>query len=137
MQRKFDESIKQHLGLAATPQDFPTEDLTPDPELYDDPNVIDPDYGDAEIKHEMGAIICPPNSCYLRVVTWIRATWPHRKKDRISNPIGIANDNPILDTQSYIINFDDGDQTELIANMMAKSLYLQCDPNGNQKWWWQ
>jgi hypothetical protein len=28
--------------------------------------------------------------------------------------------------------FDDGDQTELTANMIAESLYLQCDPNGNQ-----
>ena len=36
------------------------------------------------------------------------------------------------DTRSYIIKFDDGDQTELTANMIAESLYLQCDPNGNQ-----
>ncbi len=31
------------------PQDFPAEDLTPDPEYNDDTNIIDPDYGDAEI----------------------------------------------------------------------------------------
>jgi hypothetical protein len=30
------------------------------------------------------------------------------------------------------VKFDDGDQTELTANMIAESLYLQCDPNGNQ-----
>jgi hypothetical protein len=55
-----------------------------------------------------------------------------RKRDRDGNPIGRANDNPILDTKSYIVKFDDGDQTELTANMIAESLYLQCDPNGNQ-----
>jgi hypothetical protein len=54
------------------------------------------------------------------------------KCDRDGNPGGHANDNPILDTRSYIINFDDGDQTELTANMIAESLYLQCDPDGNQ-----
>jgi hypothetical protein len=48
------------------------------------------------------------------------------------HPVGHANDNPILDTRSYIINFNDGDQTELTANMIAESLYLQCDPDGNQ-----
>jgi hypothetical protein len=36
MRGKFDESIELHLGLAALPQDFPAEDLTPDPTYYDD-----------------------------------------------------------------------------------------------------
>ncbi len=47
-----------------------------------------------------------------------------RKRDRDSNPVGRANDNPILDTRSYIANFDDGNQTEFTANMIAESLYL-------------
>ena len=51
------------------------------------------------------------------------------KHDRDGNPpIGLANANPILDTRSYIVHFDDGDQTELTANMIAESLYSQCDP---------
>jgi hypothetical protein len=32
----------------------------------------------------------------------------------------------------YIVNFDDGNQTELTVNMIAESLYSQCDPDGNQ-----
>ncbi len=28
--------------------------------------------------------------------------------------------------------FDDGDVTELTANLIAKSMYAQCDPDGNQ-----
>jgi hypothetical protein len=55
-----------------------------------------------------------------------------RKRDQDGNPVGCANDNPILDTRSYIFNFDDGDQTEVTANMIAESLYSQCDPDGNQ-----
>jgi hypothetical protein len=42
MRCKFDESIEHHLGPAALPQDFPAEDLTPDPTYYDDTNAMDP-----------------------------------------------------------------------------------------------
>jgi hypothetical protein len=43
----------------------------------------------------------------------------------------------LMTTQSLthdltFVNFDNGDQTELTANMIAKSLYLQCDQDGNQ-----
>jgi hypothetical protein len=55
-----------------------------------------------------------------------------RKHDRNGNPVGLANSNPILDTRSYIIDFDDGDQTELTANLIAELLFSQCDPDGNQ-----
>ncbi len=48
------------------------------------------------------------------------------------NPVGLANSNPILDTRTYIINFDDGDQTKLTANLIAESLFSQCNPDGNQ-----
>ena len=30
------------------------------------------------------------------------------------------------------MTFDDGDVTELTANLIAESMYAQCDPNGNQ-----
>ncbi len=55
-----------------------------------------------------------------------------RKPDWDGNPVGHANDNPILDTRSYVVDFDDGNQTELTANMVAESLHSQCDPDGNQ-----
>ncbi len=35
-------------------QVFPTEDLTPHHEYFNDTNVINPDYGDVEIMPEMG-----------------------------------------------------------------------------------
>ena len=55
-----------------------------------------------------------------------------RKRDVDGNPTGTANVNPILDTRDYVITFDDGDVTELTANLIAESMYEQCDPNGNQ-----
>ena len=54
------------------------------------------------------------------------------KHDRDGNPVGLANSNPILDTCSYITDFNNGDQTELAANLIAESLFSQCNPDGNQ-----
>ncbi len=54
MRGNFDESINLHLGPAAMPQDFPAEDLTPDPTYYDNTATADPEYGDAEVTPETG-----------------------------------------------------------------------------------
>jgi hypothetical protein len=53
------------------------------------------------------------------------------KRDNAGNPIGLADLNPIQDTRSYVVDFADGNQAKLSANLIAKSLYLQCDPDGN------
>jgi hypothetical protein len=34
--------------------------------------------------------------------------------------------------REYIVGFHDDDVTELTANLIVKSMYAQCDPNGNQ-----
>jgi hypothetical protein len=54
MRCKFDKSIKHHLGPAALLQDFPAEDLTPDPTYYNDTNATNPEYGDAEVTPKIG-----------------------------------------------------------------------------------
>ena len=54
------------------------------------------------------------------------------KRDRDGNPVGLANSNPLLDTHSYIVDFDNGNQTKLTVNLIAESLFSQCDPAGNQ-----
>jgi len=105
--------------------------LTPDPDHFDDTNVIDLDYGDAKIMPQMGdnylsaEIMLPRGGALLakgRVST--------HKCDWDGNPIGLANPNPISDTCTYIVDFDDGDQTELTTNMIAESFYSQCDSDG-------
>ena len=55
-----------------------------------------------------------------------------RKRDADGNPKGRANSKPILDSREYTVTFDDGDVTDLTANLIAESMYAQCDPNGNQ-----
>jgi len=128
----FDQSILTHLGPAATTADFEAEDLTPDPAYFDDAHIIDPDYGDAEITPEMGDNYLTAELMLPRGGTMEKGRVSARKRDRNGNPVGLANSNPILDTRVYIIDFDDGDQTELTANLIAESLFSQCDPDGNQ-----
>ncbi len=106
--------------------------MTPDPAYFDDTHMIDPDYGDAEITPEMGDNYLTAELMLPRGGTMVKGRLSAHKRDRDGNPVGLANANPILDTRSYIIDFDDGDQTELTANLIAESLFSQCDPNGNQ-----
>jgi hypothetical protein len=54
------------------------------------------------------------------------------KRDADGNPKGCANSNSILDTREFTVMFDDGDMTDLTANLIAESMYAQCDPDGNQ-----
>ncbi len=116
----------------ALPQDFPARDLTPDPTYYDDTNAMDPEYGDTEVTPGIGDNYLSAELMLPKSDVLVKGHVTARKRDRDGNPVGHANDNPILDNRSYIVDFDDGDQTELTANMIAESLYLQCDPNGNQ-----
>ena len=55
-----------------------------------------------------------------------------RKRDAKGNPIGQANDNTILDLRVCPVEFDDGDVSELTANVITESRYALCDNNGNE-----
>ena len=95
-------------------------------------NSINPDHGDLEVTPEMGdnyigAEIMTPRG---GVLSRGRVVWC--KQDSDGNPVGRSHTNPVLDTRSYIVEFDDNDQTELIANLIAELMYAQCDPDGNQ-----
>ncbi len=133
MHKSFDLTIIDSLGPAASALDFPAEDLTPTYEHYDDDIFdFDPDYGDIEVTLEtedtfLGAEIFLPRGGQL---TKARVTAP--KCDLDGNLKGTANENPILDTREYVVTFDDGDVTNLTANLIAESMYAQCDSDGNQ-----
>ena len=64
--------------------------------------------------------------------TMTRGRVTSRKRDADGNPKGRANANPILDTHEYTVIFEDDDVTKLTANLIAESMYAQCDPDGNQ-----
>ena len=54
-----------------------------------------------------------------------------RSHDPDGDLLGTDNNNPIIDTRQYIVEFDDVCDTELVANLIASNMYAQCDPNRN------
>jgi hypothetical protein len=127
MLRVFNESITHHLGLNATEQDFPAEDLTPDYDFDDNDHDLHPDHGNLEVTPEMGdnylsAEISVPCGGYL-----VKGRITSPKRDRDGNLIGLANANPILDTHEYTFTFNDGDKTVVNANLIAEAMHAQCN----------
>jgi Reverse transcriptase (RNA-dependent DNA polymerase) len=55
-----------------------------------------------------------------------------RLRDKDGLPIGTANDNPILDTRVYEVEFPDGHRASLAANAIAENLFAQVDEEGNR-----
>ena len=52
--------------------------------------------------------------------------------DADGNPIGRSNQNPILDTCLYEVEFPGGQMTDLAANIIAESMHAQCDVDGDE-----
>ena len=56
-----------------------------------------------------------------------------RLKDANSLPFGLANENPILDTRMYEVEYLDGERTSLAANNIDENLFAQIDDEGNRQ----
>jgi hypothetical protein len=132
LRRAFDESITHRLGPTATDVDFPAADLTPEYLTYDDDHDPDPDHGDLKVTPEIGDIYLSVDILIPRGGSIAKGRVKSRKRDADGNPIGWADANPILDTREYIVEFENGDEAELNANLIAEAMYAQCDPDGNQ-----
>ncbi len=131
--KAFDASVYAAIGPAATENDFPAKDLTPDYEAYDN-NIMtfDSDHGDIEVTPETGDTFIGAENFLPRGGTMTKGHVTAQNHDVDGNLIGTENDIPILDTREYVVTFEDGDMTELNANLIAQSMYAQCDPDGNQ-----
>ena len=55
-----------------------------------------------------------------------------RMKDRDGRPIGTANENPILDTRMYEVEYLDGYKASMAANILAENMFAQVDDHGNR-----
>ena len=55
-----------------------------------------------------------------------------RLKDANGRPIGVANDNPILDSRMYEVEYRDGYVAAMAANVIAENLFAQVDQEGNR-----
>ena len=55
-----------------------------------------------------------------------------RSKDTKGNVMGRSHANSILDTRMYEVEFAGDEVTELTANIIAESMYAQCNSEGNE-----
>ena len=55
-----------------------------------------------------------------------------RLRDANGIPIGTANDNPLLDTRIYEVEYLDGHKAALAANTIAENMFAQVDDEGNR-----
>ena len=55
-----------------------------------------------------------------------------RLRDANGTPISMANDNPILDTRIYEVEYLDGHRASLFANIVAENVLSQVDEHGNR-----
>ena len=56
-----------------------------------------------------------------------------RLKDANGIPIRTADQNPLLDTRIYEVEFTDGEKASLAANYIAENLFAQVDDEGNRQ----
>jgi hypothetical protein len=136
----LDESINQRIGDDRTNDeviaDFPNVPQIPDDIFVDDENDFDPvDPSELPEADEM-----PSPDAYDQYLTanvligrageMQRGTVKARAKDPDGNPVGKSNQNPLLDTREYLIEFNDGSIDVLTANAIAESMYAQVDAEG-------
>ena len=55
-----------------------------------------------------------------------------RLKDANGRPIGVANDNPILNSRMYEVEYHDEYVAAMVANLIAENLFAQVDQEGNR-----
>ena len=63
----------------------------------------------------------------------LKAKVKRRAIDIDGNPIGIANDNPMIDTRQYEVEYVDGSSEVLAANIIAENLLAQVDSEGHRQ----
>ena len=118
--------------------EFPIEDdpdfieefqhVVSDPEITDEdenftPDAFDDTYLNMEIALPRGG--GDPEDTQFAKVT-------KRLRDAEGRPIGTANDNPLLDTREYEVEFLDGHVESMSANLIAQHLFSQVDEEGHR-----
>ena len=144
----FDETIKLRLCDHAhtleedgkvEPLDWSTHPFSDDPdfqeefnsvtsnaEVKDDDSNFTPDMYDTYLNMEL---VLPQGDSLeprmARVTKWL--------KDANGIPIGTADDNPLLDTTMYEVEYLDGERASLSANHIAENLFAQVNDEGNRQ----
>ena len=142
-QKIFSEQIAPRLGqeefttgMNTKPGDW-YEDLNHDPDFQEEFQKV---WGDDNIK-EVDETFTPEvfDDTYLNMEltlphgegkSWAKVT--KRLRDANGIPIGTANDNPILDSRMYEVEYADGHKASLAANAIAENMFAQVDDEGNR-----
>ena len=85
-----------------------------------------PDTMDSYLNMELGLPRGPDGELQHAVVK-------RRRLGENGNPIGIANNNPLLDSREYEIEYHDGTLEVLSANVIAENLLAQVDQEGQRQ----
>eukprot|EP00804_Cyclotella_cryptica_P030525 CCRYP_020633-RA/>CCRYP_020633-RA protein AED:0.28 eAED:0.28 QI:0/0/0/1/0/0/4/0/472 len=116
--KSFNESIEVMLGPKASIDVFKVLGIDEPPiiERYEDDDLDGrmPDPPDEELDATPETAMLTPNAI-------------KRERDAEGNLIGRANNNPILDTHQYEVQFADGEVTELTANAIAEAIVMKME----------
>jgi Reverse transcriptase (RNA-dependent DNA polymerase) len=134
--QSFEESVKVKLGKhyvlsKDAPEDEFGED-TPefqeyDPIMDDEPKVVPLQEAD-EVEcfdKYISARVCVPQGDKMSF-----GTVKNRKRDHDGELLGKSNNNPLLDTSIYEVEFDSGEVEAYHANVIAESIYSRVDADG-------
>jgi hypothetical protein len=139
---EFDIAVEKKCGPAMNKDDFKddsyyVDSVTPFYDCYEDDEVSPskiPDIDDIKKEHDVdtydqyvGAHVRVPIGDDIRSGKVVR-----RKRELDGTVRGRANDNSMLDTRTYEIEFPDGRSDEYTANVIADNMYAQCDIEDRQ-----
>ena len=116
----------ENTGLENTPQYDPYENKTQNKQTFPqqaEELELMPEVGD----HYIGAEILLPRGNEMA-----RGNVLAQSHDSNRNIMGRAHMNPILNTRMYQVEFGGGKVTELTANIIAESIYVQHDADMNE-----
>jgi hypothetical protein len=121
--RRFTEAITAKLGPEATGEDLVNISAnTPKYELYTEEDELpiddEPDYELDTLDAYIASQVLLPKGDKFKL-----GTVKKRLMDINGYSIGCSNDNPILDSRVYAVEFPDGEVLEYTANTIAKNLY--------------
>jgi hypothetical protein len=138
---KFDTIIETRLGEALTEKDispeFTVAAVTPEFEVYeDDDREVTPtmdiddivgidDYNPDKYEGYITSQVLLPKGDEFQLGTVIKRT-----TDADGKPVGKSDENPILDTRVWDVEFGDGQVLEYASNIIAENLYSQVDNEG-------
>ena len=127
---EFDKSIEEKLGPVASVKYFESdpEIVTPTLDWYKDIEEHQTHMSEVDgitpeaMENYIGAEIM-----IYHGDTVAQESVRPRKRDVEVNTIGSANSNLIIDTQNYQVEFKDGIMIAYSTNVIAESMYAQCD----------